>query len=170
MHNRMLLLILLISGVFSSPVSQTSAERVARNLFIERGFGAELNIISIQSISDRDMELYHIFHLTPVGFIIVSADDRSVPILGYSFENNYLIEGQPANIKYLMNSFKADIKNAIDNNLESITVENKQTETIYPFKNPNKKPKTLIELNEISGIGQNMLEQYGKELLEIIGP
>ena len=34
----------------------------------------------------------------------------------------------------------------------------------------NKKPKTLIELNEISGIGQNMLEQYGKELLEIIGP
>ena len=60
----MLLLILLISGVFSSPVSQASAERVARNLFIERGFGTELNIISIQSISDRDMELYHIFHLS----------------------------------------------------------------------------------------------------------
>ena len=34
----------------------------------------------------------------------------------------------------------------------------------------NKKPKTLIELNEISGIGQNKLEQYGKHLLEIIGP
>ena len=34
----------------------------------------------------------------------------------------------------------------------------------------NKKPKTLIELNEISGIGQNILEQYGKQLLEIIGP
>ena len=126
MHNRMLLLILLISGVFSSPVSQASAERVARNLFIERGFGTELNIISIQSISDRDMELYHIFHLTPVGFIIVSADDRSVPILGYSFENNYLIEGQPANIKYLMDSFKADIKNAIDNNSRQIgSVEQK---------------------------------------------
>ena len=31
-----------------------------------------------------------------------------------------------------------------------------------------KKPKTLIELNEISGIGQNKLEQYGIQLLEII--
>ena len=32
----------------------------------------------------------------------------------------------------------------------------------------HKKPKTLIELNEISGIGQNKLEQYGTQLLEII--
>ena len=58
--------------------------------------------------------------MNPIGFIIVSADDRSVPILGYGFENDYLIEGQPTNIKYLMNSFESDIKNAIDNNSRQI--------------------------------------------------
>lgn len=120
MHNSIFLLTLLISGLFSAPVNQESAEQVARNLFIERGPVTEFDIRSIQPISDGDMDLYYIFHLDPIGFIIVSADDRSVPILGYGFENDYLIEGQPTNIKYLMNSFEADIKNAIDNNSRQI--------------------------------------------------
>ena len=32
----------------------------------------------------------------------------------------------------------------------------------------NKEPKSLSELNEISGIGQNKLELYGTQLLTIL--
>ena len=120
MHNRILVLTLFISGLLSAPVNQASAERVARNLFIERGSGTHLNIRSIQSISDGDVGLYHIFHLIPVGFIIVSADDRVVPVLGYSFENMYRTDAQPVNINYFMGKFKSDIKDAIDNNFPQI--------------------------------------------------
>ena len=116
MRNRILLLVLFISGLFSAPINQESAEQVARNLFIERSSETQLNFRSIQSISDGDVQLYHIFHLSPVGFIIVSADDRVVPVLGYSFENNYRSDAQSGNIIYFMGKFKSDIKDAIDNN------------------------------------------------------
>ena len=126
MLNRILLLVTIISGLFSAPINQSNAEQVARNLFIERSNDSQLNIRSIESIRDNGIELYYVFHLEPTGFIIIAADDRVVPILGYSFENNYLIEGQPVNIRYLMDSFKSDIKNAINNNSPQIeSVERK---------------------------------------------
>ena len=65
MHSSIFLLILLISGLFSAPVNQESAEQVARNLFIERGPVTEFNIRTIQAVSDGDMDLYYIFHLNP---------------------------------------------------------------------------------------------------------
>ena len=63
MPNRILLLVLFTSGLFSAPINQESAEQVARNLFIERSSETQLNFRSIQSISDGDVQLYHIFHL-----------------------------------------------------------------------------------------------------------
>ena len=120
MHNRILVFFIFISGLFSAPVNQSSAEQVARNLFIERGPGTQLNIRSVQTISDDGIELYHIFNLMPAGFIIIAADDRAVPVLGYSFKNDYLIDGQPSNITYLMDKFKSDIKDAITNNASQI--------------------------------------------------
>ena len=66
MHNSIFLLTLLISGLFSAPVNQESAEQVARNLFIERGPVTEFDIRSIQPISDGDLDLYYIFHLDPI--------------------------------------------------------------------------------------------------------
>ena len=126
MHYQFLLLLLFISGAFAAPISQSSAEQVARNLFIERSSNTQLSIRTAETISDDDLELYHIFNLVPSGFIIVSADDRAVPILGYSFENDYRTEGQPVSVIYFMDKFKADIKSAIVNNSFQIeSVRNK---------------------------------------------
>ncbi|MBC8311161.1 MAG: C10 family peptidase [Candidatus Marinimicrobia bacterium] len=120
MLNRILLLLTIISALFSAPINQSNAEQVARNLFIERSNDSQLDIRSIETISEDDLELYHIFHLSPIGFIIVAADDRVVPILGYSFENVYQTDGQPISINYFMNKFKSDIMDAIENNFPQI--------------------------------------------------
>ena len=126
MHYQLFLLFLFISGMFAAPISQSSAEEVALNLLIERSPNTQLSIRTVETISDGDLELYHIFNLVPSGFIIISADDRAVPILGYSFVNDYRTEGQPVSVNYFMDRFKADIKSAIVNNSFQIeSVRNK---------------------------------------------
>ena len=90
---------LLISGVlFSSSVSIYNAEIVARNLFglHSGGFSSqELTIKSVEIIREDSNELIYLFHLIPDGFIMLSADDRSIPILAYSFKNSFELEKHP---------------------------------------------------------------------------
>ncbi len=113
----MFTLILFLSSIFAASISQSDAELVARNLFIERSNQTNFSYSEIETISDGNTELYHIFHLMPSGFIIVAGDDRAVPILGYSFENEFSSTGQPTNIQYFMGKFKTSIKDFIDNNI-----------------------------------------------------
>ena len=51
-----------------------------------------------------------------------------MPILGYSFENEYSTTGQPTNIQYFMEEFKKSIKEFIENDLpQSIEIQDKWT-------------------------------------------
>ena len=53
---------------------------------------------------------------------------RVVPILGYSFENEYSTTGQPTNIQYFMEEIKKSIKDFIENDLpQSIEIQDKWT-------------------------------------------
>ena len=53
------------------------------------------------------------------GFVIISADDRVIPILGYSFENRFETDHIPANIENWFQSYTSQIKYAIDYNLQA---------------------------------------------------
>ena len=63
MRNRIFTLLLIISGLYAAPISQTDAELVARNLFIERSNSTNFNFSTIETVIDGNDELYHIFHL-----------------------------------------------------------------------------------------------------------
>ena len=48
-----------------------------------------VDIKSINTVSENSIDLFYVINLEPSGFILLSADDRAIPILGYSFENNF---------------------------------------------------------------------------------
>ena len=48
-------------------------------------------------------------------FVIVAADDRATPILGYSNEFPFVVENMPKNINYWLTSLNDEIQYAIDN-------------------------------------------------------
>lgn len=52
-------------------------------------------------------------------FIIISADDRAIPILAYSDEFPFVMENMPDNITDWMTSLNEEIQYAIDNNIEA---------------------------------------------------
>ena len=44
--------------------------------------------------------LFYVINFEPAGFVIVSADNRSKPVLGYSFENLYDVNNIPPHYDY----------------------------------------------------------------------
>ena len=120
MNYRTIFCYLLVLGyLFSSSVNIYNAEVVARNLHnIHHALNPpdELIITSVEVLKDDFNELIYLFHLGLDGFIMISADDRSAPILAYSFENSFKLNGMSHNVSWMINQFKNNIQNLIISN------------------------------------------------------
>ncbi len=105
--------IFLSSFVLSAFVSMDISDKVVKNK-IEYYSNNKFKIKSIDVIEEGVHTLFYIYHLEPKGFVIVSGDDRSLPVLGYSFQNEFLMDNMPTNISWLLNSYKEQILQLID--------------------------------------------------------
>lgn len=70
----------------------------------------------VPSVTDS-LGYYYVYNIgDKQGFIIVSGDDRTKPILGYSDEGAFSTENIPEHVKAFMVNYKNQIKNVIQNN------------------------------------------------------
>ena len=65
--------------------------------------------------------LYYVFNLTEQGFVIVSAEDRTEPVLGYSLENSFELDNNIPQAGEWLDGYKDQIKQVIksDRNIET---------------------------------------------------
>ena len=101
-------------------MEQNAANIVAQNVYKEfskRNIDS-FNIDNISEISENGNILIYVYHLNPKGFILIPADNRSIPYLAYSFDNNFTINGIPDNISWALENYKNNIQNKIINNLD----------------------------------------------------
>jgi hypothetical protein len=95
----------------------------ARNFYYEhvnQYHPVGLNEISIHNVftaTFRDKALYYIVNLEKNGFVIVSADDAVVPILGYSFEGNYSADNAPPQFVEWMQQYHAQTRYITEKNV-----------------------------------------------------
>ncbi len=61
---------------------------------------------------------FYVFSVTPRGFVIVSADDRAKPILGYSTESSFSSETITDGLMTYFENYRAGFDYLIENNLE----------------------------------------------------
>ena len=92
-------ILLLAHILFSAQVSISQADLIARN-FINKESKSNFQINKIQ----KEDRLY-IVNLKPTGFIVISEDDISIPILGYSFNNNIDLNRLPNQLKALFEDY-----------------------------------------------------------------
>ena len=71
------------------------------------------------SLSRAVTECFYVFSLQPTGFVIVSADERVKPILGYSYNNDFVVEDMPDNILNWLDNYEKQIKAVIDNDFQA---------------------------------------------------
>jgi len=112
---KLLLLIALTSlavSVNAKGVSQQMAASKAEQLMKVRIDGFNGTVSSVKAVAHNGQTAYYVVQFAPQGWALISADDTSMPLFGYSPEGVYQMDGQPDNVKAQMSIFGEQI---IDN-------------------------------------------------------
>jgi hypothetical protein len=124
LKNRALICLLLL-GLFvqlqAGPVDISTARTAGLNFFCQqinriKPFPAD-SVICIQSFTEtyRGEPVYYVFNIRNEGFVIVSADNSVLPVLGYSFTGGYSHENQPPQFTNWMEGYAKQIDLGIRN-------------------------------------------------------
>jgi len=118
MNKRLYILALILSFAFSAPINISLADKISKNVFEQFNLDKRFTykVKSIESVKDNDLNLIYIYHLDPVGYVLVSADNRSEPYLGYSFQSNFKTTNMPQSFYSMFNNLKDLVKKPITNN------------------------------------------------------
>ena len=118
--------ILLFTMALPKEVSQKTASELALKVYYHRlnkyyrkvDFDA-LHIKDIFTVQENSVNVYYIFNIAHYGFIIISADDRMVPVIGYTFDYQYNPDDVSPNFQSWLESRKASILFAIEETNEA---------------------------------------------------
>ena len=74
---------------------------------------------SLRSAQSNETVYFYVFGTEKNdGFVIVSGDDRVVPILGYSNTNGFSVDDMPPNLQWWLGEYAKQIQFAIDNDIK----------------------------------------------------
>ena len=110
-----------VSFVFSAPVSNDTALQVAQNTFIKYHESKNINNFDLKKIDTIDLEgepVINIYQLNPKGFIMVALEDKSTPVLAYGFDSEFKLENIPTNLSYMMDLYKNKMDELRSSNAE----------------------------------------------------
>ncbi|MCD4833039.1 MAG: C10 family peptidase [Bacteroidales bacterium] len=100
----------ILFNVFSDPINEKEAKQIAENFYNAFAPSSKTGSSVNKSITEtyQKTESFYIFGFDKGGFVIISADDNAVPILGYSFTSP-IEEKLGPNIRYLFDCYNKEI-------------------------------------------------------------
>ena len=134
MKKKLLFLLLALFSVglaFAEPVDLNRARQVAVNFLKSTEKAAQqLTADDLTDItSTTPFHEFYVFRVKDNGFILISGDDRALPILGYSLDNQFASEGIPAHVKWWLDNYEEQIAQLRDEDVpptESIMLQWRQ--------------------------------------------
>ena len=97
----LLSIFLIVSQIVANPVSQATACKVGEG-FVQTAFTASARSGEMALVQATDA--YYVFNVGASGFVIVSADDRFRPIVGYSDEGTFPTEDPSPEMMYYLDN------------------------------------------------------------------
>jgi len=113
-----LIIVLFVSFLYSEFISIEKAQLVAKNAIIKNNlYSQDFSIESVYILEEDSVPLIYAINIKEKGFVLVSADDRVFPLLGYSFNHYYSEDNHPIQFDDMIDYFKKQIMYVIDNNV-----------------------------------------------------
>lgn len=110
----------IIGQVKAAPVSENQAATVAENFYLHH-YRESLRKAEVayrmSSSRDSQADLYVVN--VNNGFVVVSGDDRLVPVLGYSDQGNFDESNCPIQLMDLLRSYQTAVEDIVDNEIEA---------------------------------------------------
>jgi hypothetical protein len=110
-------------AAFSNPVDVNSAKEIGKKFLINsvKAFAGKTDIectLEYTLFNESNEPVLYVFNVDN-GFVIVAAEDRISPILGYSYEGNFDANNINENAEYLLNDYKWTLDYMQTNNIEA---------------------------------------------------
>ncbi len=106
---------------FAKQVSIQKAAQIANNFYLtvvaEPSDRLEIAFTQKDLVGSDSLNLFYIFNISNKGFVIVSAEDRVTPILGYSTDNIFHKNSQAPAFMNWVSNYSEQIKTAIENKI-----------------------------------------------------
>ena len=120
MRHLAILLMLTLAGLatWAAPVDRQTALVAGTHFLQQKGLmksTEQLTCYEAPGMAFADKSFY-VFNLDTTGFVIVSADDRCLPILGYSMNGSFDFEKLPINLLSWLQESAASIQEGIQAN------------------------------------------------------
>ncbi|MDE6297895.1 MAG: C10 family peptidase, partial [Muribaculaceae bacterium] len=100
---------------FSEKITLSDAQSLATE-FMKSRIGAQsdnIKLIPVFTAGSENNPLYYVFDVAENGgFVMVSGEDTTTPILGYSYEGNYPVKNMPDGMKWMLAGLEKEIKAA----------------------------------------------------------
>lgn len=108
----------------ANPIDSTIAKTVAENFYFDHAQVKVMNVTKLAYAEKNaigDTTVYFIFNINQNdGWVIVSADDATMPILGYSLSGHFDITNQSPELAYWMDCYRRQILFIKANNISAI--------------------------------------------------
>lgn len=106
--------LLLCLSVSAAPISRSDAAIAGTNYLQANGLMKSTDTLSFYTTySVGNIDCFYVFNLHNEGFVLVSADDRCTPILGYSFNGSFVTEKLPINTASWLNGYRDEISRGV---------------------------------------------------------
>ncbi len=113
----LILMVLFLGALFALPVAPNLAETAAQNAYLERG-GSDLSIRHITDGPEISGTIaWRWYRFEDGGFVLLSADDRVYPLLGYSVDNDVQLDNLPPQLQWMLGEYRTQIEIVLDRNL-----------------------------------------------------
>ena len=147
MYNRTLVLSTLLVALpvlaSAAPVTRPQAQEVARQFMIEKGMTTETAEMAFKAprsgqVADENA-YYYVFNAPQNrGYVIVSGDDRTAEVLGYSYKGSYAESRLPMHFKSFLQTYADEIQYLDDAKITEIQraprrAEEQDYESIEPL-------------------------------------
>ena len=141
----------LFSNAFAKEVNIKDAGRVAKNFYFQKSDIILNEIVFSEEITvyEGSEPVYYVFNLSDNnGFVIISAEDLVLPVLGYAFEGTHFEENQPPQFISWMQNYKDQILYVRENDLETTVKITLQWEK---YSNKTQKENSFFDNRAIVG-------------------
>lgn len=127
-------LFLLSIQLFAERIDKNTAMKVAKTM---------VNKADLNELSTRNYNNLYIFS-GENSFVIVSADDRTYPIIGYSNDNPFVMNEAATNINYWLGKVNDEIQYVIDNDIKATEEIQNEWQTLVSGNRLTPKYRTAV--------------------------
>lgn len=125
-----MMLALFVGQLFASSVDVNRAQRLGQ-MYLQSNYSKQVGTLSLAytEMTENGQPAVYVFNAENA-FVIVSADDAALPILGASDEHGFDANNLPDGLAYMLRHYARQIQYAIDNQLEADAETSEQWENV----------------------------------------